>query len=203
MMVMFERKTIPQANYTNADIIIALKIIRNEESIGRKLLSKRLFLNEASIRSILSKLKDMGYISSSRNGHKLTDKGMDFLDKSIQFNAPQKVNAKDLTLNNQNFGTIIKAAASKIDDGMDQRDSAVFGGARSAITLIFKDNHFTLPETKPEIKIPSIKLNLKKELEAELLDKFNPNPNDVVIISSAEEEERAFRGLVYVIESFI
>ena len=41
-----------------------------------------------------------------------------------------------------------KMHISKIKDGMDQRDSAVFGGARSAITLIFRDNHFTLPETK-------------------------------------------------------
>ncbi|NYT03305.1 MAG: hypothetical protein GKC00_01210 [Candidatus Methanofastidiosa archaeon] len=86
---------------------------------------------------------------------------------------------------------------------MDQRDSAVFGGARSAITLIFRDNHFTLPETRPEIKIPTIKLNLSRALETELHDKFGPKNNDIVIISSAEDEERSFRGLVHVIDSFI
>jgi len=200
---MFERRVIPQANFTNADILIVLKIIEKEENIGRKLLSKRVFLNEASIRSILTKLKDLDYISSSRVGHKLTTKGKHFLEKSIQFEAPKKINAKTLTLNDQNFGSIIKNASSKVKDGMDQRDSAVFGGARSAITLIFKDNRFSLPETRPEIKIPSIKLNLSNALETELHDKFSPKNNDIVIISSAEDEERAFRGIVHVIDSFI
>lgn len=200
---MFERRTIPQANFTNADIIIVLKIIEKEESIGRKLLSKRIFLNEASIRSILTKLKDSDYISSSRLGHKLTTKGRNFLEKSVQFEVPEKIKAEELTLNPQNFGTIIKGVSTKIKDGMDQRDSAVFGGARSAITLIFRDNHFTLPETRPEIKIPTIKLNLSRALETELHDKFGPKNNDIVIISSAEDEERSFRGLVHVIDSFI
>jgi predicted transcriptional regulator len=202
-MDMLKRKITSQANFTNADILIALKIIEQEENIGRKLLSNRIFLNEASIRSILTKLKDSDYISSSRLGHKLTTKGKHFLDKSLQFEVPQKINAKELTLNDQNYGSIFKNASSKIKDGMDQRDSAVFGGARSAITLIFRDNHFTLPETKPEIKIPTIKLNLSKELEIELHNKFAPKNNDIVIISSAEDDERAFRGLVHVIDSFI
>ena len=200
---MFERRIIPQANFTNADILIVLKIIEKEESIGRKLLSKRIFLNEASIRSILSKLKEMEYIDSSRIGQKVTGKGRKFLESSTQFEIPSEINAKELTLNNKNFGTIIKGASSKINDGMDQRDSAVFGGARSAITLIFRDNHFTLPEIKPEIKIPTIKLNLSRALETELHDKFGPKNNDVVIISSAEDEERSFRGIVHVIDSFI
>lgn len=86
---------------------------------------------------------------------------------------------------------------------MDQRDSAVFGGARSAITLIFQDNHFILPEIRPEIRIPTIKLNLSRALENELHDKFGPKNSDVVIISSAEDEDRAFRGIVHVIDSFI
>ncbi|NMC77647.1 MAG: hypothetical protein GYA60_10210 [Candidatus Methanofastidiosa archaeon] len=200
---MFERRPIPQANYTKADILIALKIIEKEESIGRKLLSKRMFLNEASIRSILTKLKDMDYISSSRLGHKVTKKGRDFLDKSIQFEPPSEINARELTLNDKNYGTLIRGASARIKDGMDQRDNAVFGGARSAITLIFRDNHFTLPEIRPEIKIPTIKLNLSRELENDLHDKFGPKNNDVVIISSAEDEERAFRGIVHVIDSFI
>ena len=200
---MFERRIIPQANFTNADMLIVLKIIEKEESIGRKLLSKRIFLNEASIRSILTKLKEVGYIDSSRVGQKVTSKGRKFIEGSLQFEIPSEVNAKELTMNSKNFGTLIKGVSSKIKDGMDQRDNAVFGGARSAITLIFKDNHFTLPETKPEIKIPTIKLNLSRQLENELHDKFSPRNNDVVIISSAEDEERGFRGIVHVIDSFI
>ncbi|MDY1591221.1 MAG: hypothetical protein RBS85_03535 [Methanofastidiosum sp.] len=200
---MFERRIIPQANFTNADILIALKIIEKEDGIGRKLLSKRIFLNEASIRSILSKLKDMEYIDSSRVGQKITGKGKKFLESSTKFGIPSEINAKELTLNNKNFGTIIKGASLKIKDGMDQRDRAVFGGARSAITLIFRDNQFALPETRPEIKIPTIKLNLSRALETELHDKFGPKNNDIVIISSAEDEERAFRGIVHVIDSFI
>ncbi|NYT14228.1 MAG: hypothetical protein GKC01_06955, partial [Candidatus Methanofastidiosa archaeon] len=140
---------------------------------------------------------------SSRLGHKLTTKGRNFLEKSVQFEVPERIKAEELTLNPKNFGTIIKGASTKIKDGMDQRDSAVFGGARSAITLIFRDNHFALPETRPEIKIPTIKLNLSRALETELHDKFGPKNNDIVIISSAEDEERSFRGLVHVIDSFI
>ncbi len=200
---MFERRQIPQANYTNADIIISLKIIEKEESIGRKLLSKRIFLNEASIRSILSKLKDMDYISSSRLGQKVTKKGRDYIEKSTQFEIPVEINAEELTLNSKNFGTLIKGVSSKIKEGVEQRDNAVFGGARSAITLIFKDGHFSMPEIKPEIKIPTIKLDLSKELETELHEKFHPKNSDVVIISSAEDKERAFRGIVHVIDSFI
>ena len=55
-------------------------------------------------------------------------------------------------------------------------------GARSAITLIF--GIIILPFLKqPEIKIPTIKLNLSKELEIELHNKFAPKNNDIVIIS--------------------
>ena len=77
-MDMLKRKITSQANFTNADILIALKLLNKKQNIG-KLLSNRIFLNEASIRSILTKLKDSDYISSSRLGHKLTTKGKHFL----------------------------------------------------------------------------------------------------------------------------
>ncbi|HOI76143.1 MAG TPA: hypothetical protein PLI06_00835 [Methanofastidiosum sp.] len=200
---MFERRIIPQANFTNADILIVLKIIEKEESIGRKLLSKRIFLNETSIRSILTKLKEMDYITSSRLGHKLTNKGKNYISKSIQFTMPVKVDAMNLTLNKQNYGSVISGVSNQIKDGMEQRDRAVFGGAKSAITLIYAKNHFYLPKIKPELEIPNIKINLNKDLENELLNKLELKDNDVVIIASSEDEENAFRGIVNVIDLFI
>ncbi len=200
---MFERRIIPQANFTNADILIVLKIIEKEESIGRKLLSKQIFLNETSIRSILTKLKEMDYITSSRLGHKLTNKGKNYLNKSIQFTMPVKVDAKNLTLNKQNYGSVISGVSNQIKDGMEQRDRAVFGGANSAITLIYTQNHFYLPKIKPELEIPNIKINLNKDLENELMNKLELKDNDVVIITSSEDEENAFRGIVNVIDLFI
>jgi len=64
---------------------------------------------------------------------------------------------------------------------MDQRDFAILYGAKSATTLLFKNNQFVFPnESKDALADDS-------KTKGILLEKLLPEENDTVIITSSDD----------------
>jgi hypothetical protein len=68
--------------------------------------------------------------------------------------------------------------------GIEQRDAAIKMGAIGATTLLFKDNKFVMPASSND--------SLKKERHVRkmLVEKLNPREGDVIIIGSADSNQK-------------
>ena len=66
-------------NYTKIDILRCL--LRIEKPVSRAELSRILDLGEGTVRSILDILKENNFLESNKNGHYLSPKGDNFVQK--------------------------------------------------------------------------------------------------------------------------
>lgn len=143
------------------------------------------------MRTILNRLKEEGFISSTARGHVLTDKGKEELGENNQF---LYFDAGDLTVGDVDVATVVRSVADKVELGIDQRDEAIKMGAQGATVLIFKDGSLKLPSSDKEIE---------EELKSELSEFFDPTEKDVIIIGTASDEINAERGALAAAESLL
>ena len=83
-----------------------------------------------------------------------------------------------------NYAVIVKEFGFAVRSGVEQRDSAIKMGATGATTLLYKDNKFVMPVSSHD--------SLKKEPKVRkmLVEKLRPKEGDVVIIGSADSDEK-------------
>jgi predicted transcriptional regulator len=172
-------------NYTEGDILIILKLLQ-EGKIGRKKMSDYLGLGEATVRTLFRRLESQQLISSTRQGQQITVKGKDHLYHVPAFTLPRLVDVGDLTLSDYNMVSLVHGVSHRIKDGIQIRDAAIIAGACGATTLMCKDDGFHFPgDSTP----------LDQEKAQHLIDEFEPEERDVLIIATAETEQKAMRGL--------
>jgi len=160
----------------------ALEFIAERKGIGRKQLAKELGVGEGSMRTILDRLKKEGFVRSSRGGHSITMKGKRELGKSLEL---VQIDAGDLTVGDVDVATIVRKAAVRVGRGIEQRDEAIKAGADGATVLIFKGG---------KLQFPDGFLEVRSEMNDELVRAFKPREGDVVIIGSARDALRAEAG---------
>ncbi len=173
-----------RASYTKAHVLKTLLLL-SEMPHGRFLLMKKLQLNEASARTLLSKLESKGYSKSSTYGHVLTKKGNSFVKKIKEkvILGPIEVVKSDLTFSENNIAYVVRNAANKIKSGIEQRDIAIISGATGMTTLVYDK----------KLTAPSVRKKVPKELEKI----FNLKKNDVVLIGSAKNHIAADLATLY------
>lgn len=183
----------PRPNFFESDLLLALRFI-SEGGMGRHKLSEDLCLGEASVRSILTRLKKRGFVTSSSSGHTITKSGKNHLERKIFFTMPQRLDANEITVQGESMAFILRGVSEGISDGLSQRDRAIMGEARGATTLVFERGMFRFPPSGEAIKKP-LADNLKK--------KFLPQERDILIIVSAASRRQAFRGCSSVLQGFL
>jgi hypothetical protein len=183
----------PRPNFFESDLLLALRLI-SQGGIGRHKLSEDLCLGEASGRSILTRLRKRGFVSSTSSGHTITKSGKNHLEKKVFFTMPQALDANEITVQGESMAFILRGVSERISDGLFQRDRAIMGEARGATTLVFERGIFRFP--------PSGEV-LKKTLNETLKKKFLPRERDVLVIVSAPSHREAFRGCSSVLEGFL
>lgn len=172
-------------NYTDGDILLVLKKLQ-ETQVGRKNLSEFLALGEATVRTLFRKLESHQFIESTQKGQKITEKGEHYLTTLPYFTLPQKVTVKDITLSTHSIASLVRNFSTHVKNGMQFRDAAIIAGASGATTLIFKNGGFVFPYGNTE---------LTSKIQDYLIEKFSPSEDDVLIIATAETEQKAVRGL--------
>ncbi len=178
----------PSTTFSIFHIFYALELMARKP-IGRNKLAEKLDVGEGAIRTIISHLKDSGLIVTSREGGRLTDKGLSVW-KDFEAAFPKRVEFPKtaLTTSAYSYAFLVKNRGGRVKSGIDQRDAAIMGGARRALAIVFRNGSLT---------IKSISTSLEKDFpEAAkiILEELEPTDNDVVIIAGADSPLKAKRG---------
>ncbi|MEM4980818.1 MAG: DUF4443 domain-containing protein [Candidatus Bathyarchaeia archaeon] len=187
--ISLKRRPGPTPSFNVLDVIRLLRLLAKSDSIGRGKISERLGLGEGAVRTMLKKLSKNGIITISRNGCSLTPKGKKVWT-SIEEIMPKiiEIGRNELTLAPKSVAILVKGCADKVKSGIEQRDAAVFSGAKGAVTIISKNN---------KLIIPSVSMNLEKDYPLAFKDivySIKPGEGDVIIISSGDSLREAEYG---------
>ncbi|MBU7013639.1 MAG: hypothetical protein HXS43_02310 [Theionarchaea archaeon] len=171
--------------YTEGDLLLILKILQNQQT-GRKNLSTMLGLGEATIRTLFRKLESENLIVSSRQGQTITQEGSDYLSHTHEFTLPRPVTVGEITLSNHSVASLVSNFAHHIKNGIRIRDAALISGADGATTLLYRKGGFGFPHDATP---------LPSSTQEYLIKEFSPLEHDVLIISTADTELQAIRGI--------
>jgi predicted transcriptional regulator len=171
----------PQPSFSRYEILKALEVMYRSGPVGRKRLSSILHLGEGSTRTILDHLQTAALIKTTKHGCELTDKGRRIAYKIMSRVVSEfELSENALVAGKFAYGIMVRDSASKVRNGIEQRDAAIRAGAKSATTIIYKNGKLVIP---PEDRAPA------KSWEDPLSmvnSKFQPQDNDVIIISGAD-----------------
>ena len=178
-------KTAPgrSPDFTKAHILYAMILLRDQR-IGRKQLAEELHLGEGTIRTILSRLQDMGLIEISRPGVTLSDTGNEYLNAVTGVLMWKPLPDTEITVDEINWAVIVRGASSRIRLGVEQRDQALIHGATGATTMIYQQEAWVLPGIDEEVEDQILKS----------LSEFDPNENDVAVIGTSSNGFTATLG---------
>jgi len=181
-----------RASYSPVHIVKILFLL-SEKPIGRFQLMKEMEMKEATIKTLVKRLKKNKLIEPSTKGNLLTKKGNDLLKKILtKISRPIEIDMTDYTVGKFNTAILVKNSSKKVRFGIEQRDEAIKIGADGATTLICSDNKLVFPGLDRNI------VNLEKTLR-----KFFKFENgDVIIIGSGSTKKISEEASIKVALSF-
>jgi len=132
-----EQKVGPPPAYKPYHILLTLFLLyKSEKPVGRYVLMERLGIGEASTRTLLKFLTNLGLIKSvNRKGHTLTDLGKMVTTKIVEkiVEIKEVKGLKNITVGPVNVACHIKNTAHLIKDGLKQRDAAIMAGLKELL----------------------------------------------------------------------
>jgi predicted transcriptional regulator len=177
--------------FMGVHVVKALETIEAEGPIGRVKLSKTLGLGGGAIRTLVKHLETERMIKISRTGIVLSDCGKKlFLDLKSRISKEIEVPESSLTIGSCNVAILVKDAANFVKHGLEQRDAAIKIGALGATTLVFSHGKLNMPGIEEDA------FKGDPPIRVELVSKFQPQENDVVIIGSANDKLTAEYGAI-------
>jgi hypothetical protein len=166
-------------------VFAALQRIGNKGITSRNALCSGLVLGEGTVKTLVKHLKKQGLIETSNRGTKMTAKGKSVYEGLLSaIPAEMSLPRCAVALSRFNYAVLVREFGFAVGLGIEQRDAAIKMGATGATTLLFKDNKFVMPASSND--------SLKKEREVRrmLVEKLNPRDGDVIIIGSADSNEK-------------
>ncbi len=170
----------PSPLFSPIHILKVILLIRDNGPIGRSRLAILTGLGEGSVKTIINRLRAANIVSSTRRGVVLTGNGvrLGLLLKRLLPKAAFLPRIP-ITLGRYNYALLVKGMAEMVKIGLEQRDEAVRMGALGATTIIKRGCELIMP--------PSLKLSEEyPETSRLLLEIFNPEDRDVIIIGCAD-----------------
>src|SRR5919106_463419 len=166
-------------------VFAALQRIGNIGITSRSALCSGLVLGEGTVKTLVKHLKMHGLIETSNRGTRMTAKGKSVYEGLLStIPAEMSLPRCSTALSRFNYAVLVREFGFAVGLGIEQRDAAIKMGATGATTLLFKDNKFVMPASSND--------SLKKEREVRkmLIEKLNPRDGDVIIIGSADSNEK-------------
>jgi hypothetical protein len=178
----------PTPSFSELHLAKAIEII-GRERIGRLGLSERLGLGEGATRTLIDRLLEARLARISRRGCELTDRGLSIMKHLDSKLGPKvRVSRGPITVGPYDFGILVRKGANSVSGGIEQRDAAVRAGANGAVTLVFKDGELLMPSTEGS------ETRQSPDAIAEIVKKFQPKENDVIVITGGDTERLAEDG---------
>ncbi len=176
--------------YQPHHVIVALLLIGENEPLGRYDLSENLTIGEGSIRTLLKRLTERGYIVAElRQGQRLTKRGREMFD-TIRTDIPLGLFLElgDLVLHEHAYANLVTKKAERVVDGVRQRDEAMIQGGHGnagATTLIMNGGTLVMPPDCSNVLLTNEKESLL------IVDTLRPQDDDVIVIGSAVDKNLA------------
>jgi hypothetical protein len=130
-------------------------------------------------------LRNARLIASSKAGCALTERGLNLWKDYQSLLVKVEIGENELAVAGCSSAVLIRDCARQLRSGMEQRDTAVIAGARSATTMIFRNGYLT---------IPSVSNNVARDFPRaakQILGLLKPQEEDVVVVASADSMEKA------------
>jgi hypothetical protein len=166
-------------------VFTALQLIGNGGRTSRYALCRKLGLGEGTVKTLVKHLKMQGLVQTSNGGTKMTTKGKGICEGLLSAMPSEMSLPKcSVALGRFNYAVLVREFGFAIRSGIEQRDAAIKMGATGATTLVFKENKFVMPASSHD--------SLKKEAQVRrmIVEKLKPAEGDVVIIGSADNNEK-------------
>ena len=179
--MMFKGLIDVRASYSIVDVVKVLFLL-SEKSMGRHQLMEEMKVGEASIKTLLKRLKKNNLIKKTTKGSVLTKKGTLLVNEILKtISKPVEIGTGKHTVGKYNFAVLVKKASNKVRSGIEQRDEAVKIGADGATTLVCKNDRLIFPGFDRNII----------DLEKILRKHFRIENRDVIVIGSASTKKKA------------
>lgn len=159
------------SNFTRYDLLRCFLAV--EKNISRNELVKQLSLGEGTIRTILDILKKKNLITSTRQGHSLTEKGTKIRKRIANLITLSKKIDISLYPKYKKIGIIVKRM-NFVDITIEKRDVAVKNGAEGCLIFSYSNNKLNL-----------LIFNINHDF-SELKKYFELQNNDTLIITFSD-----------------
>ncbi|MBS7616520.1 DUF4443 domain-containing protein [Candidatus Bathyarchaeota archaeon] len=179
----------PAATFSALHMLRAIELLA-EKHVGRNKLAKELGIGEGAVRTLISRLKEAGLLSTSKTGCALTSRGLDFWRDYSKVFRKFSIETNELTHAKYNFAMLAKNCGHNVKSGMEQRDAAVKVGAEGATTIVLKNG---------QLMIPSVSDNLLRDFPnaaKQITGLMRLEENDVVVICGSDRLDLAEYGVL-------
>jgi uncharacterized protein DUF4443 len=180
----------PNPGFSREHAILAFLTIGGAGTIGRESLAQQSGLGQGSVRTILKRFRQEGFVKSDPFGCHLTESGEALYQSIMKKMTPLvPIDGSPLSVGKSQVGISVRKKGKHVTNGISQRDSAIRAGATGATSYLFEGNKFTIPggSSDCEKDFPSKAWPI-------LRSKLNPKDGDAVIVCGAREETIARLG---------
>jgi len=168
-----------RASYSPIHIVKILFLL-SENPLGRFQLMKEMGIGEATVKTLVKRLKKNNLIEPSTKGNVLTKKGKELLKKILmKISRPIEIETNDYTVGKYSTAILVKKSSKKVKFGIEQRDEAIKIGADGATTLVCHRNRLIFPGCDKNIR----------KLEKTLRNYFDIENEDVIVIGSGSTKK--------------
>jgi len=185
-----KRELGPSPAFGREHTLLAFLTIGASDGIGRQALAVKSGLGEGSIRTVLKKFRQLGYVRVNTAGCHLTESGKSAYGSILKkLTPPAPLSGSKLSVGKFQAAVLVRSAGGSVTTGIEQRDSAVRLGASGATTYRMRGGRFTVPggSLDCEEDFPS-------QTWSTLRSELGPKDGDAVIVCGAHDEKTAKLG---------
>lgn len=180
----------PSPGFDVEHVFLAFLTLGASRAMGRQKLAAAAGTGEGSMRTILRKLKDAGYVDADPVGISLTAPGKKAYAALLEtLTPPLALGRTTLTLGKAQAAVLARSSAGALTSGIAQRDASVKAGAEGTTSYLYRANRFAIPggSTDCEKDFPSGAWQTLREA-------MHPRNGDAVVVCGASDETTAKLG---------
>jgi len=180
----------PNPGFGREHAILAFITIGNAGTISRQSLALQSGLGQGSVRTILKKFRQEGYVKADPFGCHLTDSGEALYRSILRKVTPFiSIDGSPLSVGKSQIAVLVRARGTSITNGIDQRDSAIRVGATGATSYVIRGNKFAIPGGSSDCG-----KDFPSKTWSTLRGELKPKDGDAVIVCGASDETTARLG---------
>jgi predicted transcriptional regulator len=178
----------PSTTFTVFHVFYSLELM-SQKPIGRNKLAEQLQIGDGVIRTLISRLREAELIDAAKSGCRLTEKGRAVWGQfEAIFTRQEILTQSELIHSDFNRAFLVKNLGDKVHSGIEQRDAAIVAGARTALIIVYRSGHLCIQSITEDLE------KLYPKAAKNMLDRIQPQENDVIVVAGAESALKAKRG---------